>query len=113
MSPASFRVLTASSRTGRASARMFDLSKSKLTPRRMILFFIGAGGGGGGGGGGAAAGAGGGAAKRCSMPSPAVTKRRFFELPRKARKPTASLKRPKAVNEVFFAISKPAPPPTL
>jgi hypothetical protein len=48
-------MLIASSSTGRASARMFDLSKSKLTPRRTILRLAGGAGGGGGGGGGAAA----------------------------------------------------------
>src|SRR4030095_15334436 len=40
-------VLHASSRTGCASGRMFDLSKSKLTPRSTIFFLTGGASGGG------------------------------------------------------------------
>ena len=47
----SFKICAASSRTGTNSSLILALSKSKLIPRRTILF----GGAGGGGGGGAAA----------------------------------------------------------
>src|SRR5512143_4064564 len=71
-----FSVFTASSRIGTSCGRMFDLLKSKFTPRRTMRFFTGGGGAGaaaltgaGGGGGGAAF-----SRKAIFTPMPAVTK---------------------------------------
>src|ERR1700687_4929315 len=64
--PCSFRILTASSSTGTASGRIFDLSKSKCTLRNTIFCFAGGGGGGAAAGAGGGGGGGGGGASACA-----------------------------------------------
>src|SRR5260370_25085423 len=54
------RVVAASSRTAASPGRIFDLLKSKCTPRKTSRCLTGGGGGGGGGGGEGGGGGGGG-----------------------------------------------------